>query len=160
MSNVTRPIPEGFHSLTPHITVRGAARAIEFYRVAFDAAVRDIRYTDEGKVMYALLQVGDSQLILNDEFPELGAFAPQSAHGSGFAIHIYLENVDPVFERAVAAGARVKMPLSDAFWGDRYGQLLDPFGHKWSLATRVRNVSREDVRRAQHATFGSIAATA
>ena len=160
MSHTAKPIPEGFHTLTPHITVRDATRAIEFYKVAFDADVRDIRYTDEGKVMHALLQIGDSALILNDEFPELGAFAPHSPHGSGFAIHIYLENVDPVFERAVAAGARVKMPLTDAFWGDRYGQLMDPFGHKWSLATRVRNVSREDMRRAQHASFGSMAATA
>jgi PhnB protein len=160
MSNVTKPIPEGFHTLTPHITVRDAKRAIEFYKIAFDAEVREIRYTDERKVMYALLQIGNALLILNDEFPELGAFAPQSQHGGGFAIHVYLDDVDPVFERAVAAGARVKMPLTDAFWGDRYGQLMDPFGHKWSLATRMRNVSREDMRRAQHASFGSIAATA
>jgi uncharacterized glyoxalase superfamily protein PhnB len=160
MSHTAKPIPEGFHTLTPHITVRDATQAIEFYKVAFDAQVRDVRYTAEGKVMHALLHIGDSLLILNDEFPELGALAPQSPHGSGFAIHIYLPDVDPIFERAVAAGARVRMPLADAFWGDRYGQLMDPFGHKWSLATRLRNVSREDLRRAQHASFGSMAATA
>src|SRR5215813_8134863 len=113
MSNRMKPVPEGFHTLTPHITVRDAALAIEFYKVAFDAQLRDIRYTEEGKVMHALLQIGNSMLIVNDEFPELGAFAPQFPYGSGFAIHLYLENVDPVFERAVAAGARVKMPLTD-----------------------------------------------
>jgi PhnB protein len=99
--------------------------------------------------MHAALRVGDSMLMLNEEMPEYGGLSPQSLNGTGVTIHIYTDNVDEAFNRAVSAGAQVKMPLMDQFWGDRYGLVQDPFGHKWSLATHVKDLSPEEMQRAQ-----------
>ena len=143
-----KAIPPGYHSLTPHMTVRDAARAIEFYKQAFGATQRGGVMTGPGgKVMHAELVIGDSILMLADEFPEYGSHSPQSGGGTATTLHIYTEDVDSAFDRAVAAGASVEMPLTDMFWGDRYGKLVDPFGHKWSLATHKADLSAEEMER-------------
>jgi PhnB protein len=149
MPEKPQAVPPGFHTLTPHLIVRDAAKAIEFYEKAFGAQLLHKMLTPEGKVMHAALKIGDSILMLNDEFPEWGALSPLSSGGSGVTLHLYLENVDGAFQRAVSAGADVKMPLMDQFWGDRYGTVSDPFGHAWSLATHVRDVSPQEMARAQ-----------
>jgi PhnB protein len=147
MSKV-KPIPDGFHTLTPHLTVRNAKEALEFYTRAFGAEVGHVAYMPNGKVMHAALKIGDSQLMLNDEMPEYGVLSPLSAGGtSPVTIHIYTESVDEAFNRAVSAGAQVKMPLADQFWGDRYGVVTDPYGHKWSIAAHVRDLSPEEMER-------------
>jgi PhnB protein len=153
MTDKVKAVPQGFHTLTPHLTVRDAERAIEFYQKAFGAELLGKSHGPGGKIIHAAIKIGDSIVMLNDEFPEWGSLAPPSSGGTGFAIHVYLENVDAAFERAVSAGAEVKMPLMDAFWGDRYGQVRDPFGHRWSLATRVRDLSEEEVRKGQEAAL-------
>jgi PhnB protein len=143
-------IPKGYHSLTPYMTVRDATRAIEFYKQAFGATERGIMKGPDGKVMHAELVIGDSIVMLADEFPEFGSLSPQSTGGAGMGLHIYVEDVDSAFERAVKAGANVEMPVSDMFWGDRYGKLRDPFGHKWSIATHTADLSMEDMERGMH----------
>ncbi|HMK23630.1 MAG TPA: VOC family protein [Terriglobales bacterium] len=144
-----KPIPEGFHTLTPHITVRDAKAAIDFYQKALNAQVLHASYTPDGKVLHASLKIGDSILMLNDGFPEWGGALAPRGEVPGFAIHIYVDNVDKLFAQAVSAGAVVKMPLMDQFWGDRYGHLLDPFGFKWALGQHVRDVTPEELERAQ-----------
>lgn len=142
------PIPDGYHSLTPYLTVRDAARAIEFYKQAFSAEVRGgVMKGPDGKVLHAELKIGDSIIMLSDEFPELGSLSPQSLGGSPMGLHIYLDGVDAAFDRAVKAGAEVEMPVMDQFWGDRYGKLKDPFGHKWSIGTHVKDLSEEEMTR-------------
>ena len=148
MSEKTQAVPQGFHTLTPHLIVRNAEKAIEFYQKAFGAELVGKMLTPDGKVMHAALKVGDSMLMLNDEFPEWGALSPLSSGGSGVTLHMYLEDVDTGFERAVSAGAAVKMPLMDQFWGDRYGIVTDPYGHQWSMATHVRDMSPADMAEA------------
>ncbi len=148
MSKV-KAIPDGFHTLTPHLTVRNAKEALEFYKNAFGAQIGNVAHMPDGKVMHASLRIGDSQLMLNDEMPEYGALSPLSAGGnSPVTIHIYTENVDEAFNRAVSAGAKVQMPLMDQFWGDRYGLVTDPYGHKWSIAAHVKDMSPEEMDRA------------
>jgi len=147
MSQKVQPIPQGFHTLTPHLTVRNAEQAIEFYKKAFGAElVGDVARAPNGKVMHALLRIGDSNLMLNDEMPEAGALSPLSDGGSPVTIHIYTNNVDAAFDRATSAGVKVKMPLMDQFWGDRYGVVSDPFGHQWSLATHVKDLSPDQMK--------------
>ncbi|QCP52260.1 VOC family protein [Trinickia violacea] len=147
-SSAVKPIPEGMHSLTPHLVCAGAAEAIAFYIKAFNA-IEGVRLpAPNGKIMHASLKIGDSTLFLFDEMPEHGALGPKSLKGSPVTIHLYVENVDATVERAVAAGAKVTMPVADMFWGDRYGQIEDPFGHRWSVATHVRDVSPEEMQKA------------
>jgi len=142
-----KPIPEGYHTITPFLTVRDAARAIEFYKQAFGAVERGVMKGPDGKVMHTELKIGDSTIMLSDEFPEFGALSPQSIGGSGMGLHIYLDGVDAAFDRAVKAGAKVEMPVMDQFWGDRYGKLSDPFGHKWSIGTHIKDLSMDDMKR-------------
>jgi PhnB protein len=143
-----KPVPDGYHTLTPFLTCRDAARAIEFYKQAFGAKVRGgVAKGPDGKVMHAELQIGDSVIMLSDEFPEFGSRSPQSIGDSGMGLHIYLDGVDAAFDRAVKAGATVEMPVMDQFWGDRYGKLKDPFGHKWSIATHVKDMSEDDMKK-------------
>ena len=142
-----KPIPEGYHTLTPFLTVRDAVRAIEFYKQAFGAQERGVMKGPDGKVMHAELKIGDSVIMLSDEWPEYGALSPLSSGGAGMGLHIYVDGVDAAFDRAVKAGARVDMPVSDQFWGDRYGKLTDPFGHKWSIATHTKDMSAEEMKR-------------
>ena len=141
-----KPIPEGMHSLTPHLVCAGAVAAIALYQKAFNATGDGFLPGPDGKVMHAHIQIGDSALMLMDEFPEMGGFGPKSLKGSPVTIHLYVENVDAVVAQAVAAGAKITMPVADMFWGDRYGQLEDPFGHKWSVATHTRDMSRQEIQ--------------
>ena len=143
-----KPIPEGYHTLTPFLTVRNAERAIEFYKQAFGAQERGVAKGPDGKVMHAELKIGDSVIMLSDEYPEFGSLSPQSVGGSPMGLHIYIENVDAAFDRAVKAGAQVEMPVMDQFWGDRYGKLKDPFGHKWSIATHTKDLSSDEMKHA------------
>ncbi len=158
MAGNVKSVPEGFHTLTPHLVVRDAAKAIEFYKRAFGAEVKGVHYTPDGKVMHASLKVGDSHLMMADEFPGMGSCAsPETLGGSCVTINIYTDDVDRMFNQAVSAGAKVTMPLADQFWGDRYGQLADPFGHSWSLATHKEDVAPEEMERRGKAIFAEMA---
>ena len=142
-----KPIPDGYHTLTPFLTVKDAARAIEFYKQAFGAEERGVMKGPDGKVMHAELKIGDSIIMLADEFPEFGVLSPQTSGGAGMGLHIYIDGVDAAFDRAVTAGAQVEMPLAEQFWGDRYGKLKDPFGHHWSIATHTKDLSMDEMKR-------------
>jgi PhnB protein len=144
-----KAIPEGYHTLTPYMTVRNADKAIEFYKQAFGAVEKGAMRGPDGKVMHAELRIGDSLFMLADEFPQFGSLSPQSTGGAGMGLLIYVEDVDTAFDRALGAGATVEMPVADMFWGDRYGKLVDLFGHKWSIATHTRDMSMEEIEEAQ-----------
>jgi PhnB protein len=159
MSNQVKPIPSGFQTLTPHLVVRGASRAIDFYKKAFGAQeIGRLTGPDGKSIMHADLKIGDSHVFLVDEFPQMGCRGPEGIGGTAVTIHMYVEDVDAAFGKAVAAGAQVKMPVSDMFWGDRYGVLTDPFGHAWSIATHKEDLTSEEIRkRAQTACSGATA---
>jgi uncharacterized glyoxalase superfamily protein PhnB len=143
-----KPVPDGYHTLTPFLTVRDATKAIEFYKQAFGAEVRGgVMKGPDGKVMHAELKIGDSIIMLSDEFPDFNCLSPQAIGGSATGLHIYLDGVDAAFDRAVKAGAEVEMPVMDQFWGDRYGKLKDPFGHKWSIGTHVKDLSMDEMKK-------------
>ena len=146
MNKAVKPIPEGMHSLTPHLICAGASDAIEFYKKAFNAVEVGRMPGPGGKLMHAQLRIGDSALMLVDEMPEWGSFGPKSLKGSPVTVHLYVENVDATVAQAVAAGAKVTMPVDDMFWGDRYGKLEDPFGHHWSVATHTRDLTPDQIR--------------
>jgi PhnB protein len=146
-SSSPKPIPEGMHTVTPHLICAGAADAIEFYRKAFGAVELSRMPGSDGKLMHASIQIGDSVVMLNEENPNWGSFGPKFLKGSPVTIHLYVENADAVFEQAVRAGAKITMPLDDMFWGDRYGKLEDPFGHHWSIGTHVRDVSPDEMQK-------------
>lgn len=152
MPSHVKPIPDGYHTVTPYLTVDNAAKAIEFYKKAFGA--REVMRMDgpPGKIGHAELKIGDSMIMIADEIPGAGNHSPHSLKGTSVNIFLYVENVDNVFNQAVSAGAKVDMPLADMFWGDRYGKLSDPFGHSWSLATHKEDVAPADVaKRAKEA---------
>ena len=149
-------IPKGYHTITPFVTVRDAARAIEFYKQAFGAKEKGVMKGPDGKVMHAELVIGDSIIMMADEFPEFGSLSPQSIGGSGTGLHIYIEDVDAAFDRAVKAGATVEMPVADMFWGDRYGKLRDPFGHKWSIGTHKADLSMEEMKKGMEETMAKM----
>ena len=146
MGNV-KPIPEGMSGFIPHLTVKGAARAIEFYKKAFGAVERSRHNMPDGSIMHASIKIGETTLFLNDEFKEMGSISPQSLGGTPVCIMMYVPDVDATFKRAVDAGATVKMPVDNQFWGDRYGMLADPFGHLWEIATHKEDLSDEEVQR-------------
>jgi uncharacterized glyoxalase superfamily protein PhnB len=150
----TSPVPEGFHTITPHLVVDGAAAAIEFYQKAFGAKENARMPSPDGKIMHAEIAIGDSLLMLNDEFPDWGKRGPRSLGGSAVTIHLYVEDADAVMQRAIQAGAKVTMPLQDMFWGDRYGQVEDPYGHRWSIATHKEDVSFGEMERRAKQAFG------
>jgi uncharacterized glyoxalase superfamily protein PhnB len=141
-----KPVPEGMHTVTPHLVCQGAADAIEFYKKAFGAEELRRLAGPEGKLMHAMIRIGDSPVMLVDEFPEWGSFGPKSLKGSPVTIHLYVEAVDTAFERAVDAGAKVIMPPDNMFWGDRYCVLEDPCGHRWSIATHILDLSPEEIQ--------------
>src|SRR3954468_1787242 len=144
-----QPIPEGFHAINPPLTIDGAAAAIEFYKRAFGAVELDRAASPDGsKIMHATIQIGDSRIMLSDEFPEMNCKGPLSLGGTASSVWLYVEDADAVYEQAVAAGATVVMPIGDMFWGDRFASVTDPFGHAWSIATRKREVSMEDAVKA------------
>ena len=146
---MVKAIPDGYHSITPYLTVNDAAAAIDFYKRAFDAKESYRHPTPDGKsIVNAELKIGDSIVLLSDEFPHGGSRSPNSIGGSAVTLHIYTEDVDKVFNQAVNAGATIVMPVMDMFWGDRYGQLKDPFGHIWSIATHNQDLSQEEIQKA------------
>ena len=145
---MTKAIPDGMHTVTPHLICKGAAEAIEFYKRAFGATELSRLPGQNGRLMHAMIRIGDSTVMLADEMPEWGALGPQSLKGTPVGIHLYVQDVDAVAAQAVRAGAKTTMPVSDMFWGDRYGQIEDPFGHRWSIATRVRDVAPADLQKA------------
>jgi uncharacterized glyoxalase superfamily protein PhnB len=148
-------VPEGFHTVTPHLTVRDGAAMIEFYKRAFGAAELRRSVAPDGKsLLHAELQIGDSRVLMNDEFPGMGASSPLGLNGSSVTLHLYVEDVDSLFKRAVDAGAKVVMPLADQFWGDRYGVVEDPSGHRWALASHVEEMNPEKMKQATEALFG------
>jgi len=149
-----KPIPEDMHTITPHLVCDGAAEAIEFYRRAFGAEELGRVPGPDGKLMHGLIRIGDSNLMLVDESPQWGSFGPKSLQGTPVTLHLYVEDVDTVTQRAVAAGARMVMPVEEMFWGDRYGVVEDPFGHRWSVATHVRDASPEEIRAAAEQVCG------
>jgi PhnB protein len=155
MSEQVKPIPEGFHTVTPHLVVSPAAEAIDFYKKAFGAEELGRALAPDGSaIFHASLKIGDSMLFLCDQFQ--GAHSPKSLGGTPVTLHVYVENVDTVFDQAVAAGASVVMPVQDMFWGDRYGMLTDPFGHSWSVATHIKEVSKEESAKAAEEAFASM----
>jgi uncharacterized glyoxalase superfamily protein PhnB len=151
MSKVNKN-PKGLHTVTPGLTVNDAKGAIEFYKKAFGAVEGDISFGPDGKqVLHAEIKIGDSVIMLNDEFPQMGCVGPKSLGGSPVAIYLQVDDADMWFERAVKAGATVAMPIADQFWGDRFGQVVDPYGHKWGVSTHVKDVTPEEMKEAMQA---------
>lgn len=148
MPAAVKPIPDGFHTITPHLTVRDAKGAIEFYKKALGAQQLHVSLMPDGKVMHATLKIGDSVIMMNDEFREMGGTSAPRADAAAVTLHIYVDNVDKLFQQATAAGATVKMPLQDQFWGDRYGIITDPYGFQWSLGQHVKEVAPEEIQKA------------
>jgi PhnB protein len=142
-----KPVPEGYHTVTPYLIVNGGAKAIEFYKRALGATEKLRLEGPDGKIGHAEIEIGDSVVMLADEFPEMGAKSPQSIGGTPVGICLYVENVDARFEQAVKAGAKIERPLQDQFYGDRSGTVIDPFGHKWTIATHIEDVSEEELSR-------------
>ena len=143
-----KPIPEDMHTLTPHLICANATEAIDFYKRAFGATETSRIAGQNGKLMHAMLRIGDSALMLVDENPGWGAFGPTMLKGTPVSIHMYVKDVDAAFERAVKEGASAKMPPADMFWGDRFCAVIDPFGHSWTIATHVKDVSPEEAQAA------------
>jgi PhnB protein len=146
MPNV-KPIPDGYGSVTPYIIVAGAAKAIEFYKSVFGATERMRLGGPDGKIGHAELEIGDSLIMLADEHPEMGALAPPTVGGTPVGLHVYVADVDAVAAKAVAAGATLKRPVENQFYGDRLGSLIDPFGHLWHISTHVEDVSPDEIAR-------------
>ncbi len=144
---MAKPIPEGYHSVTPYLIIKGATEAIDFYKKAFGATELFRMPAPGGKIGHAEIKIGDSPIMLADESPEMGYKSPQSLGGSPISIMIYVADVDTVFKQAVAAGGKEQRPVKDQFYGDRSGTLEDPFGHVWHVATHKEDVSPEEMER-------------
>ena len=143
----TKPIPDGYPAITPYLIIDGAAKAIEFYKQIFGATERMRMPMPQDRIGHAELMIGGSLLMLADECPEMKAFAPKGEARAPVSLHLYVEDVDAVVARAVAAGAKLDRPVATQFYGDRNGSIVDPFGHHWSLATHVEDVSHEEMQR-------------
>jgi PhnB protein len=143
-----KKIPDDMHVVTPHLVCAGAAQAIEFYKKAFGATEEARLPGPDGKLMHALIRINGAAVMLVDEMPQWGALGPKALKGSPVTLHLYVDDVDAFVKRAVGAGAKVTMEVADMFWGDRYGKIEDPFGHSWSVATHVRDVSPEEAQKA------------
>lgn len=139
-----KAVPDGMHTITPHLVCGDAIAAIDFYKRAFNAVELMRLPGPDGKLMHAQLRIGDSLLMLAEENPKW-AFSPLTLKGSPVTIHLQVENVDAVVEQAVAAGAKMTMPVSEMFWGDRYGYVVDPFGHQWAVATHTRDLTHDEI---------------
>jgi PhnB protein len=154
MPTKVKPIPDGYHTVTPYLVVQGAAAAIDFYKQAFGASELFRMNGPDGKVGHAEIRIGDSPIMLADESPQMGARGPKSIGGSPISIMLYVEDCDAVVQRAVAAGAKLTRPVQDQFYGDRSGGLEDPFGHTWYIATHKEDVPPEEMRRRAAALHG------
>ena len=154
MSSKVSPIPAGYHSVTPYLLIGGAGAAIDFYIRAFDA-VEILRLTaPDGRIGHAEIRIGDSHLMLADEHPEMDFLGPQSRGGTCVTIHLYVADADAVFARAIAAGAKELRPLCDQFYGDRSGAVTDPWGHVWSIASRVEEITSDEIQRRFQEHYG------
>jgi PhnB protein len=144
---MARAIPEGYHSVTPYLIIKDAAKAIDFYKRAFGATELMRMPTPEGRIGHAEIRIGDSAIMLADEYPEMGHRSPQSLGGTGVSLMVYVERVDETFKKAIAAGATEVQPLKDQFYGDRSGTLQDPFGHVWTIATHTEDIEPAEMQR-------------
>jgi PhnB protein len=151
----TKAIPEGYHTLSPYLTVDDAARAIDYYVSAFGAKELRRMEAPGGKIGHAELEVGDSRIMLSDSFPQASTRPPKELGGTSVSVFMYVEDVDAVVKQAVDAGATVTMEVADQFWGDRFGAITDPFGHVWSIATHVEDVPPEEMAERAKAAMGS-----
>lgn len=145
-------VPRGFHTVTPYLVVSNGPEAIEFYKKAFGAKEMLRHSTPDGKILNAQLKIGDSMVMLSDEFPGAETKSPISLGASTVTLHIYVRDVNKLWEQAITAGARIAMPLNNQFWGERYGQIVDPFGHRWSLSQQVR-MSQEEMQALEKASM-------
>lgn len=154
MAGNVKPIPEGYHSITASLTCRNAARAIDFYKQAFGAQEKGRMAMPDGKIGHAELKIGDSVIFVNDE---MGPAATVSSGAAPIYLYLYVPDVDATYKRAVAAGAHADMPVTDMFWGDRYGKLTDPFGHQWGIATHIEDLAGEEIEKRARAFFAKTA---
>ena len=143
----TKSIPDGYHSVTPYLIIKGAAKAIEFYQRAFGATELMRMNGPDGRIAHAEIKIGDSAVMLADEAPDMGHRSPQSLGGAGVGLMVYVDRVDEVYKRAITAGAKEVRPVKDQFYGDRSGTLQDPFGHTWTIATHVEDIAPDELRR-------------
>jgi PhnB protein len=151
-----KPIPEGYHSVTPYLALDDAAEAIEFYKEAFGAKERGRMEAPGGKIGHAELEIGDSVVMLSDALPQFAAKAPKELGGTSASVLLYVEDVDKVVKQAVDAGATIEMEVADQFWGDRFGTVQDPFGHMWSIATHVEDVPPEEMEERAKAAMAAM----
>jgi len=142
------PVPEGYHSVTPALVVRDAAAAIDFYKRAFGAEEIDRMTGPDGSIMHAEIRIGDSRIMLGEENEQWGTRSPLLTNGNPGSLHMYVADADAAYDRAIKAGAKPRYPLEDAFWGDRYGKVTDPFGHEWGIATRMKELSPAEMEKA------------
>ena len=149
------PIPPGARTVTPHLVIDGAADAIAFYEKAFGATEHFRMPSPDGKVMHAVLTIGDSIVFVADAMPDMGSEGPKAHGGTSVALHLYVDDADAWAERAEKAGATVTMPVEDMFWGDRYGRLEDPFGHVWAVATHIKDMTPDEIAEAAQAAFAA-----
>jgi PhnB protein len=158
MAISSKPVPEGFHTVTPSLIVRGAAEAIEYYKKAFGAQELMRMAAPEGRIGHAELKIGDSIIFLADEFPNMGAKSPQTLGGTTGSLNLYVKDVDTTFQQAIAAGGKVTMPVADMFWGDRFGSFVDPFGHSWGVLTHKEDLSPKEIEERAQEFYASMAA--
>lgn len=157
MTASVKPVPDGFHTATPSVVVRDAAKAIDFYRKVFGAEERMRMPGPDGKIVHAEIKIGDSIVFLSDEIPNMGGKSPQSVGAYTGGMYLYVPNVDEIYERAVDAGAKAVGPVTDMFWGDRVGHFVDPFGHAWSVSTHVADLTEEEMEKGAQAFYAQMA---
>lgn len=150
-----KPVPDGVHTVMPHLVCAGASNAIEFYKKAFDAIEQFRLPAADGKLIHACIRIGNSAIFLVDEYPQWGSLGPLARNGTSVTLHLSVPNADATTAQAVAAGASLTLPVAEMFWGDRYGVVTDPFGHRWSIATKVKDMTPEDIRKAMPKNMGS-----
>ncbi len=157
MTASSKPIPQDFHTVTPSLVVRNAAQAIEFYKKALGAEELMRMASPGGKIGHAELKIGDSIIFLTDENPEMGCKSPQTLGGTAGSLYLYVADVDKAFQRAIDAGGKATMPVADMFWGDRFGQFTDPYGHSWGLSTHVKDLSEQEIEKAAKEFYAQMA---
>jgi len=153
---LVKPIPDGFHSVTPFIVVNDAIEALDFYKKAFNAKEIYKFPTPDGKIMHAMMQIGDSFIMLSDEFLSMGLRSPTTVGGTSVTLHLYVSDADKIFKQSVNAGAVVTMPIMDVFWGDRYGIVMDKYGHSWAIATHKIDLTSDGLRKAAEEYFANL----
>ena len=157
MTISVKPVPDNFHTATPSLVVRDAAKAIDYYKKVFSAEEIMRMPSPDGKIQHAEVKIGDSIIFLSDEFPNMGGKSPQSVGAYTGGIYLYVPNVDEVFQKAVDAGAKASMPVADMFWGDRVGHFVDPFGHAWSVGTHVADLTEQEMEKGAQEFYAQMA---